>query len=310
MKFQQNFRCRRLCVVALTGFFMSVFQGVFAQNSNGIRADTVLLSVLNTGAKYRIIPALFGARTNLDGFIGDMIFAQDTSEKNANRGCDTINMDLRDKIVLLDRGECEFSQKCLNAQRSGAFSIIIINDIDGQDSLAMGIGTYGDSVLIPCFSVSKVKGEKMRAMLPSVVGIRVPTTMPTDAQRITFNPKMNQPFDMSNMSKSVVDSTDALELGGLPTIPIVTNKTNLFWVKVSPNPASEIVFIDYQLNPISDASVVAKNVLGHIVYNNLLTGSQIGTLTIPINDWANGIYFFEVVQGNQVLKTLKIAVQH
>lgn len=66
-------------------------------------------------------------------------------------GCDTTSMaDYTDKIVLVRRGECFFSDKIFFAQEAGAIGVIIIN-ADGSDGLGtMGSGNErGLAVTIP-----------------------------------------------------------------------------------------------------------------------------------------------------------------
>ena len=44
---------------------------------DSLRADSVLLSVFNTGAKYRLTPATFGAPTTGAELLTEMVFVQD-----------------------------------------------------------------------------------------------------------------------------------------------------------------------------------------------------------------------------------------
>ncbi|MBK6274728.1 MAG: M36 family metallopeptidase [Saprospirales bacterium] len=67
------------------------------------------------------------------------------------------------KIALIDRGDCNFSEKVLNAQNAGAIGVIIINRQTAGDSIiGMAAGTAAGSVTIPAMFVTYVYGQKLR----------------------------------------------------------------------------------------------------------------------------------------------------
>jgi Zn-dependent M28 family amino/carboxypeptidase len=75
-------------------------------------------------------------------------------------------------VVLVDRGQCQFSAKQAMAAERGAVALIVVNNEDGDE---MG-GTLGEKtdVKIPVVSVTKATGERLRAQ-PG------PTTIKLDA---------------------------------------------------------------------------------------------------------------------------------
>ncbi len=79
---------------------------------------------------------------------------------------------LAGNIALVDRGECEFGIKALNAQNSGAVAVIIANS-DDDTSLTPGPGERGDEVTIPVILVARSSGQALRGDAPVIVaGIR------------------------------------------------------------------------------------------------------------------------------------------
>ncbi|EMR01827.1 M36 family metallopeptidase [Cesiribacter andamanensis] len=68
-------------------------------------------------------------------------------------------------IALVDRGECSFIEKALNAQASGATAVIVVNNIAGGGALSMGGDETGNLVLIPAIMISKEDGDKLKAAL-------------------------------------------------------------------------------------------------------------------------------------------------
>lgn len=75
------------------------------------------------------------------------------------------------RIALVDRGNCEFGLKALNAENAGASAAVIANDRDGTVLVAMGGGVDGGSVTIPVVALGQNDGNTIRAELPGVSGI-------------------------------------------------------------------------------------------------------------------------------------------
>lgn len=75
--------------------------------------------------------------------------------------CDTNNQIFSDKIVVIRRGECEFSRKALNAQQQGAVGVIIVNF--ENIVIEMGAGTLGNQVAIPVIMVPLWLGDLLWA---------------------------------------------------------------------------------------------------------------------------------------------------
>jgi hypothetical protein len=310
-------RCLLCWIALLSGSQM------FAQAPAPTRTDTVLLAVFNTSSKFRLKHAGFGLRTpSSRELLTQMVLAHDTVMTNQVVGvdslgrqrrkwvttfqCGKISKNVKDKVALVPLRACDPTLVCLNAQRAGAKAVIFMHTANHQDSLQMPTGAFVDSIRIPCYVIRRDIGKVLSALLPSAVGIKRPDTMPEDAQaRRTMN-------DLSNTPQATANTLSADVAGDFNGNLLNTNalrKSITTQIKVSPNPAIEIVYVDYQFERIAETKVVAKNALGHIIYTTPII-EQSGTLTVPVHDWANGIYFFEVVQEKRVLKMIKIAVQH
>ncbi len=97
----------------------------------------------------------------------DAALIQTNNAMNPTNGCDTIvnKAELAGKIVLIDRGVCNFSFKALNAQDYGAIGVIIFNNAPGAGVAGMGAGTFGGSVTIPVVMLSYEDGVKIKAEL-------------------------------------------------------------------------------------------------------------------------------------------------
>ena len=195
----------------------------FAQgNGSNNRADTILLSVYNTGNKYRLTPASFSPPTSRTALLTDMVWVFDTLVRfqdggsNAtlpdaillkmpdslrrkftsqrtmkmviDRQCDKpmLKSEVEGKVVIVELSQCDASQKALMAQRAGASAIVFVHNSNNPNGIEIKTGVFKDSIRIPCFTVRKDIGTRISAMLPSKVAIVRPDTMPINAQALTM----------------------------------------------------------------------------------------------------------------------------
>ena len=209
---------------------------------DSLRADSVLLSVFNTGAKYRLTPATFAPRTTGAELLTEMVMVQDTIVSFVETGgngttflppsllakmpdslrrsfeaqklmkpvvthrCDKpITADVKGKVVIMTLGTCDPSLMCLNAQRAGAKALVLIHPNNNRDSILLKTGAFTDSIKIPCYTVRRDIGARMSALMPSHVGIKRPVVMDEDAQGLKAQ--------NGNGSQSTTAKKDAEKLG-------------------------------------------------------------------------------------------------
>ena len=72
------------------------------------------------------------------------------------------NTNAAGKIVLLQRGNCTFVQKAMNAQTAGAIAVIIYNNQDGGPSKLKGANPR---ITIPVVSISQTDGAQLAAAI-------------------------------------------------------------------------------------------------------------------------------------------------
>ncbi len=85
-------------------------------------------------------------------------------------GCNAIITDVAGKIAIIDRGTCEFGHKVFNAQQAGAVAAIIcnipgVNGGNGEETVGMAPGVYGDRVTIPSIFVKKSICDRIKVEL-------------------------------------------------------------------------------------------------------------------------------------------------
>ncbi len=78
---------------------------------------------------------------------------------------------VKGKIALVDRGNCAFTEKVVNAEAAGAAGVVIVNNVAGG-AMSMS-GTAGTSVKTPVLSMSLDDGAKVKGELATGVTLRL-----------------------------------------------------------------------------------------------------------------------------------------
>ena len=111
---------------------------------------------------YPASTASFGPSIQSNPIDGEVVIADDGVGFNSDACQDITNgSDLSGKIALIDRGDCEFGVKILNAENAGAIGVIICNNRGGSN-VNMGPGAVGDQVSIPSVFISQSDCSKIR----------------------------------------------------------------------------------------------------------------------------------------------------
>ncbi|HSD89724.1 MAG TPA: M36 family metallopeptidase, partial [Kofleriaceae bacterium] len=106
--------------------------------------------------------ATFGPK-NFD-LSGTLIVGTDGAGANPTDGCEALPAEGSGKIVVVDRGNCTFKRKTLNAQNAGAIGLIIVNNVAGTIPPPMGEdSTITTTITIPPVSVTDTEGAAVKA---------------------------------------------------------------------------------------------------------------------------------------------------
>lgn len=93
---------------------------------------------------------------------GDLVLVDDGIGPPAD-GCEFLD-GVADKVALIDRGNCFFTDKARHAQAAGAIGVVIANNIAGEGAVNMG-SEADDAVNIPVMSVSMEDGDSLKNAL-------------------------------------------------------------------------------------------------------------------------------------------------
>lgn len=80
------------------------------------------------------------------------------------RGCTAATAPLTGKVAIIERGDCDFTVKVMNAQTAGASSVIITNNVAGNPITQGGTNR---KIKIPSVMVSQTDGDVIRGSVPA-----------------------------------------------------------------------------------------------------------------------------------------------
>ncbi|NNE28564.1 MAG: hypothetical protein HKN16_02940, partial [Saprospiraceae bacterium] len=126
--------------------------------------------IVNTPASvqgaYAFSAAAFGANLADSVWTADAIVMDDGVDINTN-GCEQTTQDMTGLWAMIDRGACQFGDKCLFAENAGAMGVIVFNNQPSAGPIIMGAGNLGAQVTIPCVMLSFEDGEILKPLAAS-----------------------------------------------------------------------------------------------------------------------------------------------
>ena len=132
--------------------------------------DPILLATepMEVAGEYAMLEANFGPGIPATPITSQVVLVDDTIGITSN-ACEPIinGADINGKIAMIDRGDCQFGTKVLNADHNGAIAVIICNNIP-DPIFSMGPGMDGGDVNIPSVMVSLEDCNTLKMGLPEL----------------------------------------------------------------------------------------------------------------------------------------------
>ena len=232
-------------------------------------------------------------------------------KNEAKRSCIIDSRGLKGKIVLIDFDKnCDPAEKCLQAQRAGAFAAIVIYDNNKKDSINMVKSRVSDAVTIPCYSIIRQQGDSLRVMLPTKAAFFTPR--PTQTQAFAQNPLTDQTLiqqkdKVQNTPEGINEGVVNKEVIELGTASNLKGLTANEW-RISPNPTSQTATLSYYFTQTAPLNIEVFNAAGQLIKQYKLNNS-VGTLDIDVGHWSNGVYNVRLVSDKQK-EVKRLVVQH
>jgi hypothetical protein len=113
-----------------------------------------------SGVDYGLYGSAFGPAFTDAGVTGPLANYVDGTAPIGD-GCTSATVPLTGKIAVIDRGECDFTVKVLNAQKAGAIGAVIVNNVASKP---FGPGGSSGRVRIPSGMVSQADGGTLHGL--------------------------------------------------------------------------------------------------------------------------------------------------
>ncbi len=118
---------------------------------------------------YAMAPAGFGAAITPGSSLNGLLTLVDDGGANPSQGCGALVGFPAGNIAVVDRGSCEFGVKGLNAQNAGAIGVVVVNNVAGNSTIAMGGGAVGGLVTIKAGMIGNDDGNLIKTELGGIV---------------------------------------------------------------------------------------------------------------------------------------------
>ncbi len=144
---------------------------IYLWNSPGGQLLNVLEPESISGL-YNTGHAIYGPPVTTEAITGELAEAFDGSDIPA-LGCETIinPEEINGKIALIDRGDCVFERKTLNAEAAGAIAVIICNYQQGTTTMG---GSFGnEEPAIPTIMVEQSTCQIFRQMIDEGIAVSI-----------------------------------------------------------------------------------------------------------------------------------------
>lgn len=119
------------------------------------------------------IPSLEGAVSNnnllqnVGPVTGDIVLFNDDVSGTTHEACGSAAnaSALIGKIAMIDRGNCNFTNKIKAAQNAGAIAVIMVNNVGGDSIIVMGANPLDNTITIPAVMISQNNGNAIKTIL-------------------------------------------------------------------------------------------------------------------------------------------------
>ena len=142
---------------------MQMYLWSAGNNSGGNYLDVNSPSLI--AGSYPATEATFGPGLPTTPITADIVLVIDNLAP-INNACDNITngSSISGKIAMIDRGDCNFTNKVENAQTEGALAVIIVNNVA---SSPIQMGGTSNTINIPSIMISQADGNTLKAQMTS-----------------------------------------------------------------------------------------------------------------------------------------------
>lgn len=129
-------------------------------------ANQVAINTPTGLGPYPASAAAWGPQLTEEGLTGDVVVAVDSLSPSSD-ACESLTNNVAGKIVLADRGTCNFIVKVQNAQAAGAIGVIVVNNQPGDPITMGGTEDPANPITISSVMITQEGGNELRENLPA-----------------------------------------------------------------------------------------------------------------------------------------------
>jgi hypothetical protein len=215
------------------------------------------------------------------GITGALILANDGAGTSPTDACEAlIGGPYTDKVVIIDRGNCEFGAKALRAQQAGADGVIIANHL-GDGLLLMGPGASGASVTIAVLFVGQTNGTTIKGLVPMPATLRAKDPG-------TFPPNRDSDLDAGVIAHEYGHGVSNRLTGGPANVNCLNNQEQMGegW--------SDWMTLFLHAQP-SDTATTPRPIGTYVGFEDPLTGAGIRRFPYNTDNTANPLTYGNIV---------------
>ncbi len=272
------------------------------------------------GFTYRIKPTVYDIN-NSDGstYTLDAGFRYSTDIVNWS---EVYDITTEDSISLSDNQRLYIQIVPIGLQKFGTYSLAIEGTETPNSTIILDISTAQINFESVKIGQSKTKSVMLRN--PGETTLAIDSVRCAEgfscSQTAIINPQDSIEFFVKfspNTMKSYIGyidffsnaakSHDSIHVYGLGTIAnSVPDDSKLAHISIHPNPASDVIMIDFQNSLEEVESVIINDVLGNIMFD----GSGIGqrAMTIDVSNYESGVYFLSIKYTNGTIYRKNVAI--
>lgn len=133
--------------------------------------------VVQGATSYAAAPAEFGKQLDTTGVTGPLVIGNDGAGVSPTDGCERLPKVAVGSVVLVDRGNCNFTVKAVNVQRAGGAAVIVANNAPGP-AVPMGADHVTGQIKISALMVSQDDGVVLKTTAGTATTLRLSPTPP------------------------------------------------------------------------------------------------------------------------------------
>jgi hypothetical protein len=226
---------------------------------------------------YTIAHASYGPATPAAGIAGPFAVANAPTGAVPSEGCGPFVGFPAGAIALVDRGNCNFADKTLNAQNAGAVAVVIVNNVPGAPTAPGGTALPGTT--IPTDMVGQADGAAIKAGLPATGRVHGATAT-NNASRVVLTSR-----DWGHLGGNDVKAQFVNPLAANRPLSVSVSGKEIT-VSLATNASSALTSTAAQIVAAVNADPAASALVKALTFqNNTGTGVAPATLKLSLSDF-------------------------